>query len=206
MNAQSYVAFDLDDVLANLRDHLMSMLWRQTGQEIHWNEWHQYELGSVYNTTTDVIMDWVLEHRVLESASLEPHAQPAVRAAREAGYRVAVVTARGWHPRGQQLTEEWLNAHGLDIDELHLVSAFGDKSSVLRELGRVAYFVDDHVGHLYPARALPYVSETLLVDRPWNRQDRELRRLYGLEEFVNLLKAGARSLEQVSTAFTRTNP
>ena len=183
-----YVVFDLDDVLANLRDHLMCMLRHQTGQDVHWEEWHQYELGSVYNTTAEVIMGWVLEHQVLESASLEPHAQVAVHAARQCGYRVAVVTARGWHPRGKRLTEEWLARHGLDIDELHLVPAFGDKSGILRGLGSVAYFIDDNVGHLYPAQALPEVGETLLIDRPWNRQDREIRRLFGLDEFVELLK------------------
>ncbi|MDJ0862569.1 MAG: hypothetical protein QNJ82_10050 [Gammaproteobacteria bacterium] len=189
-DTQSYVVFDLDDVLANLRDHLMNMLVRQTGHGIHWNQWHEYELGSVYQTTTERIMGWVLEHRVLESASLEPHAQPAVRTARQLGHRIAVVTARGWHPRGVQLTEEWLVANGLDVDELHLVPAFGDKSNVLRKLGRVAYFVDDHVGHLYPARTLPEVCETLLIDRPWNRKDRQIRRLFGLDEFVELLQAG----------------
>ena len=191
MGAHSYVVFDLDDVLANLRDHLMRMLRRQTGREIHWNEWHEYELGSVYNTTTESIMQWVLEHQVLESASLEPHARAAVDAARRAGYRVAVITARGWHPRGERLTEEWLNKHSLDIDELHLVPAFGDKSRVLRGLGSVAYFVDDHVGHLYPARTLKQVRETLLIDRPWNRADREIRRLFGLEEFVDILQLKA---------------
>ncbi len=185
---QPYVVFDLDDVLANLREHLMSMLRHQTGQNVHWNEWHQYELGSVYNTTAEVIMGWVLEHRVLESASLEPHARVAVHAARQSGHRVAVVTARAWHPRGERLTEEWLTEHGLDIDELHLVPAFGDKSGVLRGLGSVAYFIDDHLGHLYPARVLPEVGETLLIDRPWNRQDREMRRLFGLDEFVDLLQ------------------
>ncbi len=191
VNGRPYIVFDLDDVLANLRDHLMAMLWRKTGRHIHWNDWQQYELGSVYEASTEIIMQWVLEEQVLESASLEPHAVRAVQAAKARGYAVAVVTARGWHPRGRRLTEDWLGNYGLDVDELHLVPAFGDKSGVLRDFREVAYFVDDHVGHLYPARDLPEVKKVLLVDRPWNRQDREMHRLFGLDEFIRLLEKAA---------------
>jgi len=183
-----YAVFDLDDVLANLRDHLMAMLHRRTGREIHWSEWRDYELGGLYGTGNETIMAWVLEDRVLEEATLEPHAADAVSAARRAGYRVAVVTARGWHPQGEALTREWLERQGLAVDELYLVPAFGDKATVLEALGQVAYFVDDHVGHLYPAQALPGVRRALLVDRPWNRHDREMHRLFGLDEFVALLE------------------
>jgi 5'(3')-deoxyribonucleotidase len=187
-----FVVFDLDDTLANLREHLMAMLNRRTGRAIHWNDWRRYELVSVYGASVEQILDWVLKDRVLEAAHLEPHAVEAVRAAREAGYRIAVVTARGWHPRGEAITRGWLEANGIAVDALHLVAAFGSKAEVLARMGPVRHFVDDHAGHLHPARGLPSVGETHLIDRPWNRDDSTHNRLRGLDELIRLLEAPSR--------------
>jgi len=182
-----YVAFDLDDVLANLRDHLMVVLNRETGRDIHWRQWDRYELSGVYDLSIEQILHLVLEHGVLEAATLEPLAGAAVAASRAAGYRVAVVTARGWHPRGEALTRAWLHGYGLEVDALHLVRTFHGKAAALEALGEVAHFVDDHVGHLYPALDLPRVQAVHLLDRPWNQHDRQLHRLHGLGQFIELL-------------------
>lgn len=187
-NTTPFVAFDLDDVLANLRDPMMTMLRQRTGKNIHWNQWQSYELGPLYGTSSEKIMEWVLEDQVLENATLEPHARQAVEAARENGFRVAVVTARAWHPRGEGLTRDWLEQHGLNVDELHLVPLFGDKAVILNDLGVVEHFIDDHLAHLYPASELPGVRQVLLVDRPWNRSDASLHRLRCLGEFKDLLE------------------
>jgi 5'(3')-deoxyribonucleotidase len=186
-----YVVFDLDDVLANLREHMMSMLIERTGRNIHWRQWQDYELSGLYRTSNEEIMHWVREDEVLEAATLEPHARDAVDAARTAGFRIAVITARAWHPRGDALTREWLRRHDLSVDELYLVPLFGDKAEVLNRLGVVEHFIDDHLAHLYPARELPGVRRVLLVDRPWNRSDETLQRLRDLSEFTALLQASA---------------
>lgn len=179
-----YIVFDLDDVLANLRENLMAMLTKRTGRDIHWRQWLNYELSGLYQANAEQIVQWVQEDEVLEAVTLEPHAKAAVDAAKAAGLRTAVVTARDWHPRGQTLTEEWLGRHDLSLDELHLVPLFGNKAAILSELGRVEHFIDDHLGHLYPARDLPGVNNVLLVDRPWNRADETLNRLRDIGEFT----------------------
>jgi FMN phosphatase YigB (HAD superfamily) len=184
-----YVVFDLDDTLANLREHLMAMLNRRTGRSIHWTDWRRYELVSVYGASVEQILEWVLADRVLEAATLEPDAPEVVAAARRAGYRVAVVTARGWHPRGKAITRGWLRRHGLEVDALHLVEAFGSKAEVLARLGGVRHYIDDHAGHLHPARALPGVQDVHLLDRPWNREDATLNRVHALADFVRILGA-----------------
>ncbi len=182
-----YVVFDLDDVLANLRERMMSMLTERTGRNIHWSQWRDSELSGLYRTSDEEIMHWVQEDEVLEAATLEPHAKDAVDKAKAAGFRTAVITARAWHPRAEALTEEWLWRHDLSVDELYLVPLFGNKAQVLNELGVVEHFIDDHLAHLYPARELPGVRKVLLVDRPWNRADETLHRLHDLSEFTALL-------------------
>jgi 5'(3')-deoxyribonucleotidase len=188
VNTTPFVVFDLDDVLANLRDPMMTMLRQRTGKNIHWSQWQSYELGPRYGTSSDNIMEWVLEDEVLEAATLEPYARPVFEAARQNGYRIAVVTARAWHPRGEELTREWLEQHELNVDELHLVPMLGNKAAVLSDLGVVEHFIDDHLAHLYPASELPSVRQVLLVDRPWNRSDASLRRLQCLGELKTLLE------------------
>ncbi len=122
-----YVVFDLDDVLANLREELMTMLRLRTGRDIHWREWRSYKLDGLYGVSVKQILQWVMEEEVLEAAALERRAAETIEAARSAGYRIAVITARGWHPRGELLTWQWLERHALRVDELHLVPVFGDE-------------------------------------------------------------------------------
>ncbi len=186
--SEPYVVFDLDDVLANLREHLMSMLRKRTGKDIHWHQWCEYKLEGLYGISGEKIMQWVHEDEVFETATLEPGAKEAVTAAKAANFRVAVVTARAWHPKGESLTADWLQRHELAVDELYLVPIFGDKAAILRRLGEVEHFIDDHLGHLYPAMQLPEVHQVYLLDRPWNRQDELLHRLHSLDEFTDLLQ------------------
>lgn len=185
--AEPYVVFDLDDVLANLREHLMQMLKKRTGKDIHWHQWHEYKIEGLYGITGNKIMQWVHEDEIFEAATLEPGAIEAVSAAKAANYRVAVVTARAWHPNGESLTADWLTRHKLAIDELYIVPVFGDKAAILRKLGTVKHFVDDYLGHLYPAMQLPEVHQVYILDRPWNREDDKLQRLHSLDEFIPLL-------------------
>ncbi len=188
VNGKSYVVFDLDDVLANLRDNLMEMLRKRTGVNIHWRHWNEYKLDGIYGVSVEEIMQWVLEDEVLESATLEPDAIKALQTAKSAGYEVAVVTARAWHPNGESITENWLNRYRLDIDQLHLVPIFGDKTTVLKRIGLVHHYIDDHVDHIYSAKALRSVQNVHLLDRPWNRNDDRLPRIHRLREFIDLIK------------------
>jgi 5'(3')-deoxyribonucleotidase len=183
-----YVVFDLDDVLANLREQLMNMLRLRTGRDIHWRDWRSYKLDGLYGVSVEQILRWVMEEGVLEAAALERKAREAIEVARSAGYRIAVITARAWHPRGEVLTWQWLERHTLRVDELHLVPVFGNKSEILKRLGLVEYFIDDHLGHLYPARELAQVHRVYLLDRPWNQDDDSLHRLHNLDEFIRVLE------------------
>jgi FMN phosphatase YigB (HAD superfamily) len=187
MGPMRYIAFDLDDVLANLRDPLMTVLNRETGRDIHWRQWTEYELSGIYGASVERIMDWVHRFGVLEAATPEPWARATLEAVRRAGYRVAVVTARGWHPRGETLTWTWLARYALKVDEVHLVSGGRSKAEVLARLGAVEHYVDDHLGHLYPAQGSSKIRQLHVLDRPWNRHDAVLNRLYTLEDLVGLL-------------------
>lgn len=182
-----FVAFDLDDVLANLRDPLMCALNRRTGLDWHWNDWTEYRLTERYRASVADIQRWVVDDAVLEQATPEPGARACVEAARSAGYRVAVVTARAWHPKGEALTRGWLADHGFQVDALHLVPIFSEKASTLRALGSVRHYVDDHADHLHPARGL--VQRLHLMDRPWNRAETALPRIRGLAELIAALEA-----------------
>jgi hypothetical protein len=85
------------------------------------------------------------------------------------GYRIEVVTARGWHPEGEAATVAFLDAHGFAYDKLHVVPLGVPKTSAYLSIGDIEAVIDDSPTHIRAAATLPNVKNTFVVDRPWNR-------------------------------------
>lgn len=183
-----FVAFDMDDVLANIRTLVADVLGKATGRSIPWESWTTYDLGQVFGIPIDHCLQAFIEHTVLERAQPEPGAAEAVTRAIELGFTPAIISARAWHPNGQSLTRDWLDAHGLPIQEVHLVPLGVSKSSCLQGLGNIAAYVDDHLGHILDAQAAG-IPGAVLMDRPWNRFALPNDRVYSLAEFALRLEA-----------------
>lgn len=185
----SYAIFDLDDVLANLRDPIQAALTKSFGKDIHHRDWDRYDLADIYNVPLGEIIDAFLEHEILDHAVPEAGAQEAMAAARAAGHRVAVLTARGWHPNGTVLTRQWLGDHGLLPDELHVVELHRRKEDELHRYGRVAWMIDDNLAHVHGAAATGLVDTVVLMTRPWNRAGHHDARVNDLFEYAELIAA-----------------
>ncbi len=185
-----WVVFDLDECLCGLRHHLQTALYDLTGIDLHWSRWDRYDLTGLYGISLEDFTETLLSYRIIERAILEPGAWAALHSARLLGYRTAILTARGWHPEGERVTRDWLETHGLRPDRLHLVPMHQAKGEVLPEYGRVAWFLDDHLGHAAGAEASGVVDRVLLQDRPWNRvAEHPGQRIHSLWEVPALLAA-----------------
>jgi hypothetical protein len=102
------------------------------------------------------------------------------------GARVAIVTARAYHPQGRSVTEAWLSQHGFDIDELVLTSHSTGKKETLDRLDVVGY-LDDYDGHIDALRGTGRCEHVYLCDQPWNRHRLDLPRVRDPVEFVATL-------------------
>lgn len=176
------IVLDLDDVLANLREALYRVLSRATGIDRHWRDWPHYDLCRHYDIDKPTLEMLLIRERTLEGCQPEPGAATVTRALAALGFELAIITARAWHPRAEQLTRDWLAAHGIHYHRLGVVALGGDKLRALPPNERIVLAVDDHPHNIdrYQRAGIP----TLMVDMPWNAQHRA-RRIHSLDMLVS---------------------
>jgi len=181
------IIFDLDDVIANLRESLYQMLMQDTGVDLHWRHWSHYDLLRHYNLSYARLTEILIRSQVLENCQPEPGAAAVTQALRAQGFELAIVTARGWHPQALAITDEWLRTHGVSYDHLHIVPLGSDKREVLKPFANIVLAVDDHPHNItrYVAANIPAV----LVDRPWNVDFAHPERIQALAAVLDYVTA-----------------
>ncbi len=187
-NKNKWVVFDLDEVLVNTRHAIQNCMLSITGKDIHWRQWNTYDLVKIYGGEIGNILSVFEDHKVIEQAILEPGAKEAITHCKEMGYKVAIVTARGWHSNGMSVTEKLLSDNNINIDELRVVSSCGSKNKEMLTLGEISYFLDDHGGHIASAHEAGIVENSILRDRPWNQDYFNYKRVNNLFEFMEIVK------------------
>ena len=182
------IAFDMDEVICNIRDASCRAFEAEFGIDTHWAEWDKYNLPGLMNVSTEAYLQMLIKHRVLEGAAVEPGAQAALQLARYEGYSTAIITSRAYHPEAEKATRGWLYRNGIYVDLLHIVDR--SKVEAMRELsraGEVVAYIDDHTRHLQELAGTGLVEDLVLRDRPWNRGLYPWRRAGCLQEFVNFV-------------------
>lgn len=101
------------------------------------------------------------EEEIYRQADPIPHAPECVRALKQAGSFIAVVTAR--RRTAASVTEQWLDAHGFPYDEL--ICEADDKVAVARALQLELAFEDDTIHAIALAEWMPVIA----VEGPKNR-------------------------------------
>ena len=180
------IILDLDDVLANLRESLCQTLAQAASSRLHWRDWRHYDLRQHYPTVADRLEPLLIAARTLEICQPEPGAAAATQALGRLGFNVLIITARGWHPRGETLTRDWLNDHKIHHDELAVVPLGSNKLEALSPTHKVALAVDDHPSHVAQYRQAGI--RALLMDRPWNAAFPG-ERIYSLDALVARARA-----------------
>lgn len=179
--------FDLDDCLCRLRESLHSAIKKTTGMDIHWTEWNSYDLSSVYGTSSDLLLQAFIKGEALENAEMEPDAKNIIGLAKEAGHRTVILTARAWHPKGSELTENLLKSSSVIPDELIVIPLGVSKADFLSKLGKVSAVLDDHADHLDAFKAAG-VNRTFLMTRPWNERRHGHERVNSLKELAGKME------------------
>lgn len=159
--------FDCDDVLANLREVVLYRLGEMFNRPVLLNELTHWDLSKTFGQEVDV--DNMFSQIALEDIPVEPDASMITRCLKDSGYRIEIVTARGYHPHAAQRTLSWCKKHNLHIDKVHVVPLHGEKRSVLAQMGHIDLYVEDNHDHVEAAHGLDNVSQIYLMDRPWNR-------------------------------------
>lgn len=179
--------FDLDDVIANLREPMAEALNRVSGRKLSWHQWHRWELSLLYDLSHDEMLAALVEHEVLERAKPEPFARETLALFMDHGYTPVVATAREWHPNGSEITQAWLSAHDVPVAHVRLVALDGSKAEEVSPLGAIYWFIDDNSRHVEEAHAHG-VPSVAVMDRPWNQETCVGHRVQCLREYQSILK------------------
>lgn len=188
MSEESWLWFDVDDVLVDTSAELERSLRKLTGLHLPSHQWASHSFTDTYGLRPHQLEDmraaWERDE-VLERALPFDGAAEALRMAARKGYHVGLITARGWHPEGREITEAMARDLGMPVERVLLLKFEDSKRDLLLSTGtRVAGFLDDTARHVEGARSCGWDGR--LVTRSWN-VGFDLPRVGSTFEFVDSL-------------------
>lgn len=183
---ETWVGFDLDDCLCNMREPLCAAMQRHTGKTMAVSSWSAYDFFSAH-MDLDEFLALIVKEGVVDLCLPEPGVARMIDQLQSHGIKSAVVTARGFLPHAQAVTQAWLDRHGLAVDKLVIVPTGQTKVGALDALPNLLGYVDDHVKHLDDVKAAFAISgkpvHLSLVNRPWNQRNRVHHRIEHVAAF-----------------------
>lgn len=184
---KNIIAFDLDGCITNLIPALTKMCASISGIAMRESEWITYGHFANVGLTPQAFIDGIVSHSVFEGAEIHSGAAEAINAAQSKGYEIAIITQRGFHPKGVEVTTTWLDKQGMRIDHLILVNEDETKVMALKSLqllGNVVAYVDDYLPHLEAIETNGSTVELFVMDSPWNQDNTTFSRLFSVDEYV----------------------
>jgi 5'(3')-deoxyribonucleotidase len=158
------VGIDLDGVLGDQISDVLPRIKQRLGIDLRYEDITEFRLPLGSTDLAAEIQDAQRDEAYLRE--MPPHKGAAGLVAElRRKYRVVLITARPGASRAA--TESWLRANGFEFDDI--VNAEESKKSIYG----VDALIDDYTGNI--ADFLEHTEGLgLLVDRPWNRRDREV--------------------------------
>lgn len=175
---------DLDDTLADLKEPMMKAMNAHTGKSIHWSTWADFDVSGIYEVPSEEFLQVCIDDFVLERAEIHDSTYNFMNILKRNGAYVVLITARGWHPRGGEITEEWILGHSLDVDEVIVVGEHESKAGVMaKHFDRVSFTVDDRMKHCREYKQSGIVDTTVVYTTPWNEYKTSYNPFIGTYDF-----------------------
>lgn len=179
--------FDVDDVLVEMSPLTELSLRTLTGKTIPIASWPHHHFDTIYDLDSkgkDAMRRAWIEERMLESAPLRPGVAEAMRRLSEADFELCLITARDWHPQGEEITWKMAHDHNLPVSEVIVMKFEESKADVLKARGaQVDGFVDDTVRHV--RSCLEQGWKAFVMSHSWNRDHDLPLRVESLTEFAD---------------------
>lgn len=136
---------DLDDTLASLRDEVMVEFNALTGKNLHWSDWEVLRVEALYDV--DDFLGVAFEKKLSERSRPHPETLSFTRRLRDAGINTTILTARGWHPRAEEMTRHWLGLYDIPYTDLKVCQLHECKTDYIRHMDNVLFTIDDAKTH-----------------------------------------------------------
>jgi uncharacterized HAD superfamily protein len=140
---------DLDDSIVDFSGHCINTLNTVFGKNLKVNQVTQC-IAKSYEIHENQFLQSLVEHQILENAKPLTGAYELLNHLKDKDYAVKIVTARGWHPKGKSLTEDWLKSHNIPYDFLSVVEIKnGAKINLLQsDIRDIKFCLEDNVSHI----------------------------------------------------------
>jgi hypothetical protein len=183
-----HLALDIDDTFMDFIGVCQAALTTHTGQSIPRDQWHTYDLSLMYNIPRPELMDVMHNHRLLETAQPLDGAHELMLYIAANNIRLSLVTARGWHKQGDQLTRASMATYFPFVEYqltvfdygVSKVSAFTPDDPPQLMFDDSATVCDDMAKH-YPNCAM------YMIRQPHNAHARHLHKSVNLSEALTIL-------------------
>lgn len=198
MTASPWVWFDVDDVLVDSTPLFQESMDRWTGRHVPWESWphnHFPDFYGIQSHDTEAIAQmkaiWKKD-RVLERAPLRSGVEEALQRIHDLGYPMGLITARGWHEEGAQITQDLADRHRLPVQKIISMDYSQTKADFLQAHGaEIVAFVDDTPRHVEGCVQAGLAA--FLLHHSWNATAVHLPRIHHLQELADQLSSRSRA-------------
>jgi len=166
-----YCAIDLDDVCGSLAAVLNPALNKTFNRDIPVESWLSFCMFPLYDITIEQFFDVIISQKLLSKMMPFADTRRALQRLRDAGYKVVLITSRGYHPDALALTMAWLKEHDLPFHDLIIKPEGVTKAQAAKDLypSGFEFMVDDFDSNLDHMRDAKMARDLILIDQPWNR-------------------------------------
>ena len=159
---------DLDDVLGDFANPMIRALNAATGKNISRSDCTSFDVKPVFDISDKEFLDILINGGIIENTEIHESSYKFLSDLHVLNYYTVLITARGWHPNANALTEQWVADHALDIDELIVVDMHQSKADVVKKFSSITFSIDDRIKHCREYTQAGIIEHVLLYDAPWN--------------------------------------
>lgn len=190
----NHIIIDMDEVVADTLPPIVDHLNVLCNTSVCSTEITNYDFTNFFDITQDILHGVFVDNNIIENVVPLEDAIEALHRIRKLGYKIHIVTARGWHKDGVHITMDWLDTHGGIYDSVTVMDGrFQSKSEAYQKVSdRFAYIVDDGLHNIDDAVHSEIVDEVVIISAPWNTSVDTYtdKTVNSLSEFATFLERG----------------
>lgn len=185
-----WAIFDMDDVVVDFCSFIVPHMYDEQDR----GQMNDVKIENLIETYTfdrlfenqDVFYNFLEKIKVIEEVKLHDDALSVIQSFKDEGFKIGILTARGWHSNGYNLTKEFLQKNNVAFDKLVLTRHHHEsKGAYLHEFDGQSYcFIDDSARHVESMINMGAVA--FLQNRPWNKSA-NIQRVDSLSNFRDVV-------------------
>lgn len=172
---KQWAVFDFDDVLVNFAQSAQETLVKLGYPDIPVSAWKNYNIDETYGLKSHKeFVDIMINEGILSNSKVHDGVHDVLNSFKEQGLSIGILTARGWHPKAVQITNEFIEEHKLPIDKVvicagHTNSKLSFASQYL-ENGEIKCYVDDSPQHIRDFKSCGFYAK--LMRTSWTSDEK----------------------------------